>query len=201
MELSDGYLQVGLNDRKQEVFYSVERSNIDFQDYMDLSGHVLEVVIHVDAEEGSYERRVYSLLDMTGQLGGLYEIFEVLGGILVGFFSERLLMLSLMSRLYQIEKPLNDDGKKYKDRRSPMAFESSSKHIENCDFDPKSAVTKKNVGKLNKVIDKPQSVQTMKEEGFANEHSYWRSLKEAMMKRRRYAYSISDYLYSLICCH
>lgn len=167
---------------------------------MSVWGHVLEIAVHIDPEEGSYERRVYSLLDMTGQLGGLYEIFEVFGGIIVGFFTERLLMFSLMSRLYQVEKPANPNVTKYQDNSSPMAFEPSSKNLENYDFAMRDALRKKHLNRLNKVTSKRHTIQAIQQKVWENKHSYWRTLKEAMVKRRRYAYSAYDYLYSLICC-
>lgn len=51
----------------------------------------------------TYERSVFSVLDFFGNIGGLNEILEVAGGLLVGLFSQKLLMYSLIKSLYQVD--------------------------------------------------------------------------------------------------
>ena len=61
------------------------------------------ITMLIDKTEEYYERKVYNFFDLFGQLGGLYEILTIGGGIFVTFFAEKILMLSLISNLYQVE--------------------------------------------------------------------------------------------------
>ena len=64
----------------------------------------------MDAQEDLYERVVYSLLDMSGNIGGLYGVFLAGGGVIIGYFAQRLLEFSMLSRLYQTIE--NDNSNK-----------------------------------------------------------------------------------------
>lgn len=57
-----------------------------------------------DAVINTYERSVFSVLDFTGNLGGLFEVLEITGSIIVGLFSSKLFFYSFLSRLYQVDK-------------------------------------------------------------------------------------------------
>lgn len=59
-----------------------------------------------DKESQAFERVVASILDVTGNLGGWFEIMEVAGGMAVGLFSGRLFLFSILSHLYHITDPL-----------------------------------------------------------------------------------------------
>ena len=58
-----------------------------------------------DSTSISYERQVFSFMDVFGNIGGLLEIMSITGGFIVGFFSERTFLFTLLSKLYQIEEP------------------------------------------------------------------------------------------------
>lgn len=58
-------------------------------------------LIAIDEETAYYSRTVYSILDLTGQLGGVFEIFDIFGGIFIGLFADKLFVFSIISRLYQ----------------------------------------------------------------------------------------------------
>ncbi|CAI2363435.1 unnamed protein product [Moneuplotes crassus] len=48
----------------------------------------------------SYERRVYSILDLFGQLGGFFEVLAIFGGALVHYFASQMYSYSLFTHLY-----------------------------------------------------------------------------------------------------
>jgi hypothetical protein len=106
-EMDDGLLDYGGNNIKQGTFYSVERSDYDFTNEM--FGNLLAISLVVDAKEDYYERKVYNFFDFTGQLGGLFEILSIVGGIFVAFFAEKILIFSLMNSLYQVENQKDAD--------------------------------------------------------------------------------------------
>ena len=65
---------------------------------------LVHVTIRMEAREDTYERTVFSVFDFTGLVGGVFEIFEILGGVIVGFFAHKLFMFSVLSNLYQVHK-------------------------------------------------------------------------------------------------
>lgn len=51
----------------------------------------------------SYERSVFSFFDLTGNLGGLFEVLELVGALFVEFFAGKIFLYSILSRLYQVD--------------------------------------------------------------------------------------------------
>lgn len=97
--MSDSIFNYG--DDKIGTFYSVEKTDYDIN--LDVSSQLLNINFFIDQSEDFYQRKVYNFFDLTGQIGGLYEILSIIGGIFVAFFADKILMLSLMSKLYQVE--------------------------------------------------------------------------------------------------
>ena len=98
--LSDSFFQVG-QTRKQ--FYSIETDRLDFtaRDYSFYP--YASIIIRMEAREDTYERTVFTFFDFTGLVGGVFEILEVIGSIVVGFFANRLFMFWMLSNLYQVQ--------------------------------------------------------------------------------------------------
>ena len=103
--LHDDLIQYGQN--KEHHFYSVERTKTDFEDQTGTAK--INVYLTMDNHVYNYERTVFSLLDLTGLIGGAFELCEILGGIFVGYFSQKLLNFSMLSRLYQIQYNENEE--------------------------------------------------------------------------------------------
>ena len=66
-----------------------------------------------DATSISYERQVFSFMDVFGNIGGLLEIMSIAGGFIVGLFSDRLFLFTLLSKLYHVEEP-DKHGSKFR---------------------------------------------------------------------------------------
>jgi hypothetical protein len=98
--MDDAILGYG-TDPKSGEFYSIGKDVSDFT--FEADSNLLTISIAIDSIEESYERRVYNFFDFTGQLGGLFEILSIAGGIFVTFFAEKILMLSIISSLYQVK--------------------------------------------------------------------------------------------------
>ena len=58
----------------------------------------------------SYERTVFSLLDLFGNLGGINEILQIAGGLLVGIYADHLFFYSLFGRIYQVQTESKDNS-------------------------------------------------------------------------------------------
>ena len=53
----------------------------------------------VDDEIEYYERSIYSIWDLFGQIGGVYEILEIVTMMFVNYFNDKLLLLSLVNNM------------------------------------------------------------------------------------------------------
>ena len=67
-------------------YYSVENFRDDFELIGSTEPNLLTVTLLQDSVTESFERRVYSIMDLFGQLGGIYGILTVIGGYLVNSF-------------------------------------------------------------------------------------------------------------------
>ena len=88
--LADDFLQLGQTEEKE--FYSVETDRSDFNLNSFSSDSYANIVIRMEAREDTYERTVLSIFDFTGLVGGVFEILEITGGLVVGFFANKLFM-------------------------------------------------------------------------------------------------------------
>ena len=64
---------------------------------------------YLDQESEIYQRSVFTLFDMIGLVGGIYTVFSILSSYLMSFITERLLMDSLLSKLYFVEQNHNQE--------------------------------------------------------------------------------------------
>ena len=98
---------IALNQNKYN-FYS---HAVKYSSSESLGGHLLMLIaFHVDDEIVIYERQVFNVLDMFGLLGGLYEIFELLGGFLLSSFSRTLMYNFLFKQLYHVKENYHESN-------------------------------------------------------------------------------------------
>ena len=98
--LYDSIIQIGQGEERQ--FYSIENSESDFSSSESFT--YVSFLLRMEAREDTYERTVFSFFDLTGLVGGVFEILEVVGSILVTFFTHKLFMFSMLNDLYQVQK-------------------------------------------------------------------------------------------------
>ena len=60
---------------------------------------------------------MYTLGDLFGQVGGMDSILTSIGGILVGVFSTKIYMTSLLSNFYQVNKQESFKVSNFKEER------------------------------------------------------------------------------------
>jgi sugar phosphate permease len=48
------------------------------------------VKFSIDRTYDEYEVKVFDILDLIGKLGGLFEIAEIIGRLIIGFYSQKL---------------------------------------------------------------------------------------------------------------
>jgi hypothetical protein len=100
-EFEDSFVQFGFKDKKK--FVSISTTNVDLYHRR---AHVMTsatVRFVIDPKQETYERVIFSIFDLTGQVGGLYEVFEVVGAFVIGYFTEKLFYYSMFKRIYHVK--------------------------------------------------------------------------------------------------
>ncbi|CAI2361782.1 unnamed protein product [Moneuplotes crassus] len=87
----------------EDEFYSVGNSQFDFGVEQESENILAKYTIYQDRVQDVYERRVYSLLDFFGQLGGFFEILTLAGTFLVHYFADKIYRYSLFTELYCVD--------------------------------------------------------------------------------------------------
>ena len=83
------------------MFYSFDRFTNDFSsnrvdfEFKTATFHLGSIRISEEIE--IYERSVTSLLDLTGQIGGIYELFEIIAAFFVGYYNGILFDFTLVN--------------------------------------------------------------------------------------------------------
>ena len=84
------------------TFYSFDRFQNDIIDQKRIEGYYKSVYafgeFSISEEIEIYERSVFSFLDLTGQIGGIYELLEVLAGIFVGYYNTKLFNYTFINK-------------------------------------------------------------------------------------------------------
>ena len=70
------------NNREGELFTYLQYAHIRFR---------------IDIEQETYERTVYSFWDFIGQIGGIYEIFDVLSTVIVSMYTNKMFLVSVLN--------------------------------------------------------------------------------------------------------
>ena len=93
---------------KQEgEFYSFDRFQNDFTLNSYGNQHIqssdpakfVEAKISISEEIEKYERTVYSFLDLTGQIGGIYELLEITAAFFVGYYNSIIFNYELVNKI------------------------------------------------------------------------------------------------------
>ncbi|CAI2361838.1 unnamed protein product [Moneuplotes crassus] len=93
------------SNTEESTFFSLSTRYNDFEFEKDSSDtNLIRILLEQDPIVDSYERRVYTFLDFSGQLGGFFEILVILGGIIVNHFSSKLYNYSMFNKLYCVDQ-------------------------------------------------------------------------------------------------
>lgn len=84
--LNDALMRIGEND--PEKFYSIEQSDYEVQ--RGFYNVALYAYLFRDPIVDEYERNVLSFLDVTGTIGGVFEILVVFSGFVIGIVTNQL---------------------------------------------------------------------------------------------------------------
>ena len=84
VRLIDSFFQFGQSEERE--FYSIGGTKSDFSLTDSSSNELLQFTFMQDPAQEEYERRVFSIFDLTGKLGGVYGILLIAGGFLTSSF-------------------------------------------------------------------------------------------------------------------
>ena len=84
-------------------FYSFDRfqNDLSFQNHTSYFSNPQFLIseISISEEIEIYERTVFSLLDLTGQIGGIYELLEVIAAFFVGYYNTKIFNFELVNSI------------------------------------------------------------------------------------------------------
>ena len=101
-ETKDSYFQYS-PEGKTTNFISANRVDKEIRSINNESDVMMSVKFIKDYNYDSYERQVFSVLELFGSLGGLLEIFIIVGGFFVGTLSSKLFNYSVIQSLYHVD--------------------------------------------------------------------------------------------------
>lgn len=88
---------------KEYTFFSIEQVNDRLQQD-DGSGDLMRFKVILDNRSAQIERKIYTIYEMLGQVGGFIGMIFGIGSIFVGFFSNNIYLMSLLTSLFKIQK-------------------------------------------------------------------------------------------------
>ena len=194
----------------KKSFVNVDRVDQKIRDSR--NDNLLTIRFVKDYNYDSYERQVFSLLDLFGNLGGLFEVLFILGGLTVGSFIDKLFHYSIISSFYQVD-PLPKDEKLLPDESLINDNYEKSKIDA---YKNNQAITKVyNYNQSNGLIEEDKSFDNRENQGYDTRKTNSQILsyssinsrsklmskaKNSLLNRRFYNYSISDFSFNLLWC-
>jgi hypothetical protein len=198
LELMDSVFQFKGDEKRK--FYSIESEKIDLYKFVTT---YLRARILPSPQEVTYNRTVYSFLDMVAQLGGVFNVLRSISFLILGFYAERMMYYWVLKKNYQFnsreqnEMPVyTEDDKRRLDnnREGPPLYPSKTTYFEARRESFQSPSTL-HLNIRKSLLNKNYSESTPNEEiHFSPEQ--WNALGNEMKQRRRFDYSTLDFLYS-----
>jgi hypothetical protein len=99
-EFEDRFIQLGFPNEKE--FFQVV-SHTDSFESEPSAGDILTIYFRYDKNADKYERQIFSLAELLGQVGGFFGSLLTIGSIFIFIFSERLFFSSVLRKIYQID--------------------------------------------------------------------------------------------------
>jgi len=100
VELEDSILNGFIPGLKKTRSFFIKDS---YTDAFDMN-EVFSLYISLKSEQKVYKRKVYSLLDMIGDVGGLHEALFLLGSFLLHSYNACMFDLALVGNLFKFQK-------------------------------------------------------------------------------------------------
>jgi len=66
----------------------------------DEEGELVKLYFRMDSVQDTYSRKIYAILELLGDIGGLHEFLFLLGWFLVNFITSRQFVSSILKKVY-----------------------------------------------------------------------------------------------------
>ena len=99
-------------------FYSISKANVQIDSLENMQNSYALILISLDQQINEYSRSSYSLWDMLGYIGGIYELLKTAGYFIFGFLIKRNFYMFIISELYHLKAGL--DNKDYNLNKSKI---------------------------------------------------------------------------------
>ena len=119
---NDDYLQIQSASRSD--FFSIEKTIVD---HLYDTNKIIDIYLMLGPYKNTYSRSVYTVMDLFGNVGGVYGLLMSIWGILVGVVSTQIMLASVFRRLYYTNKVNFENLLVNISERSNRVFD---KHIE-----------------------------------------------------------------------
>jgi hypothetical protein len=124
IELMDSVFQYQSSEK--EVFYSIAGEKTDTYDNF---GTYLRARIMPDPKRITYNRTVYSLMDMVAQLGGVFNVLRSVSYLILGYYAERMMYYWVLRKSYQFNSKeennmpvfTNDDKRRLEEKNDTLS--------------------------------------------------------------------------------
>ena len=180
---------------EQSTFYDIGTKNIKTINQVATGGAVAFISVGPDPKTIQYERTVYSLFDLFGYLGGLYDFMLFIGFWLVNTFQDKIFYNSLISSLYQV-KPSKDKDE-FDMISSMSALEETKRNWQTQTLNTSSSMMFRSKTRriLPNVFHKPNLTSSLGsfEENYGKFNA--EELKDECSSRRLYSFNLHN-----ICC-
>ena len=125
------------------IFYNIDFKNVKYyiantrtfgiENVNVNDDNILVIYFNLDSTSDSYERVVFTCIDMFGFLGGLFDAWYFIGYIFVGYFNDKYYKQTILSKLYQVEQSdmTNEDLNKKNSQRMirPKSSFTHGRHL------------------------------------------------------------------------
>ena len=193
-ELNDDYLSL-FSGTKQRKFFSLD-SDYDSIIHPSTNEDILFLNLYRSNKKFEYTRTVFTILDLLGSLGGMFEILSIFGGVVVSTLTSKLFNYSILTTLYQVDtsKHKEETLKARINQIAPMPDKRYKKRNEESKYPTP----------LNGANSYENSSISPRELNFfQNDRSKQNLVSKArgsMKNRRLYSYNTTDLCYNLLWC-
>ena len=215
-----GLLFGGINGLAKEVKFYFQNNYVEAQDdylsiisqptkhsYISLAAvydslltsdeEIIKFSFYKSNHETTIERSVFTLLDLLGNLGGIFEVLSVSGSIIVAIFSNKMFYFSIFSSLYQVDM-----------MKCQIDHQTNSKHKDRSPTDVNLTIHKSEECKSIDLVRNSMQ-ESHKEDSYCEptlesrtdfKQNIFDKVKANIENRRLYNYKTADVCYNILRC-
>lgn len=99
VERQDNFIQYF--GQQTDTFYTVSGDREQYTNMYETEYFTAE--FKLDSETQTFNRTVYSLLDLIAQIGGVFSVIQLICAVVFGYYAQKMLELTVLKLCYQFE--------------------------------------------------------------------------------------------------